>query len=163
MATLTQVATGVNAYFGASDQDAPSKAVVLLAAQSAIDAINDVRRYEPVRLIPEVEDETEGSGIEPLDDSVETDAPEETDDQDEPIGDVAVSVPSVPLTPALDVWDVLEDRYLSRAVRIAVYLCEKEGVDGAVTFSENGVSRSFETGDIPPSMLKSITPICVGF
>ena len=58
---------------------------------------------------------------------------------------------------------VLEDKYLALATRITVYLCSKEGVDGVVSFSENGISRSYETGDIPGSMLRTVTPICKGW
>lgn len=155
MATLTNVVDNVKAYYGVSDQEAPALPVIVMAAQSAIDAINDIRRYKPVCLIKEPEDEI----ITSLADDENTDetVPEQPDGTETP------SVPSVPITPVIDVWDVLEDRYLSRAVRIAVYLCEKEGVDGVTSFSENGISRSFETGDIPASMLRTVTPICIGF
>lgn len=82
-----------------------------LAAESAINAINEIRRYE---------------------------------NKDNP-------------------QDVLEDKYLTRAVRIAVYLCDKEGVEGVTSFSENGLSRVYETGDIPPSLLSTVTPVCRGW
>ena len=118
MATLEQIVAGTNPYFGASAQGAPDEAVVRLNAQSAADAINEIRRYSPVLTV----------------------------------NDVGEVVP-----------DVIEDQYLSRAIRITVYLCTKEGVDSAIGFSENGVTRQYETGDIPPSLLKSITPICIGF
>lgn len=110
MATLQDVVDRVSDYYGGSAQEPPSDAVIEMNAQSAVDAINDIRRY-----VSDTEDE------------------------------------------------VLEDKYLTRAVRITVYLCNKEGVDGVVTFSENGVSRSYETGDIPGSLLRTITPICRGF
>lgn len=110
MATQAQVVKGVNDYFGASSEGAPNLAVVTMAAQSAIDAINEIRNY--------------------------------TGDTEE---------------------DVIETRYVNLAVRMAVCLCEKQGADGAVMFSENGISRSFETGDIPPSLLGQVTPICRGW
>lgn len=155
MATLTRVVEGVTAYYGVSDQEAPAVPVIMMAAQSAIDAINDIRRYKPVCLIPETDDGEEGATA--LDENTDETVPEQPGDGETP------SVPSVPVTSVIDVWDVLEDRYLSRAIRIAVYLCEKEGVDGVTSFSENGISRSFETGDVPASMLRTITPICIGF
>lgn len=117
MATLSAVIAGVTEYYESSDQGAPAEAVVRLNAQSAVDAINDIRRYEPV--------------IEGLGDDV--------------------------------VVHLVEDKYLSRAIRIAIYLCEKEGVDGTIAFSENGVSRSFEAGDIPASLLRGVTPVCFGY
>lgn len=52
----------------------------------------------------------------------------------------------------------IEPQYQGLAVRMAVYLYRKRGVDGAVTFSENGISRGYEKGDFPPSMLSQITP-----
>lgn len=112
MATIQDVVDGVTKYYGESAQDSPSTTVIGLNANSAVDAINDIRRYV-----------------------AQDDAPD----------------------------DVLEDKYLSRAIRICVYLCNKEGIDGTTGFSENGISRSYETGDIPGSLLKTVTPICKGF
>lgn len=51
----------------------------------------------------------------------------------------------------------LEKEYESLAVEIGVYLYNKRGVDGVVSFSENGVAQSFEAGSIPKSMLSRIT------
>lgn len=110
MATQAQVVKGASDYFGASSEGAPNLAVITMAAQSAIDAINEIRDYRTI-----------------------------------------------------DTEEVIETRYLNLAIRIAVYLCEKQGVDGAMSFSENGIMRSFETGDIPPSMLGQVTPICRGW
>lgn len=55
--------------------------------------------------------------------------------------------------------EVLESQYRSLAVEMGVYLWQKRGVDGAVSFSENGVAQSFEKGSLPPSMLARVTPI----
>lgn len=52
----------------------------------------------------------------------------------------------------------IEPQYKNLAVRMALYLYRKRGVDGAVAFSENGISRSYEVGDFPPSMLAQIAP-----
>ncbi len=43
---------------------------------------------------------------------------------------------------------------------IAAYLWNKRGAEGQTSHSENGISRSYENGDVPPSMLKSVVPSC---
>lgn len=111
MATLSQVTQGVNDYFAESSEGAPASAIVTLAANSAVNAINEIRGYA----------------------------------SDE------------------DPFDVLEDKYLYTAVRIGIYLCEKQGMGSATSVSENGISRVFETGDIPPSLLGQVTPVCRGW
>ena len=46
-------------------------------------------------------------------------------------------------------------------IRIAVELYSKMGAEGQLSHSENGVSRTWEAGDVSPSLLKLIVP-CVG-
>ena len=46
-------------------------------------------------------------------------------------------------------------------LRIAVELFSKMGAEGQLSHSENGVSRTWEAGDVSPSLLKLIIP-CVG-
>ena len=43
---------------------------------------------------------------------------------------------------------------------IATYLLNKRGAEGQTGHSENGISRSYESADIPKSMLSGITPYC---
>ena len=43
-------------------------------------------------------------------------------------------------------------------VEIAAFMLNKRGAEGEVAHSENGVSRSYEDGDIPPTLLRRITP-----
>lgn len=57
-----------------------------------------------------------------------------------------------------DYTDDIEPQYKHLAVRMALYLYRKRGVDGTVAFSENGISRTYEKGDFPPSMLNQIAP-----
>lgn len=45
-------------------------------------------------------------------------------------------------------------------LRIAQYLLDKEGANGETAHSENGISRTYESADIPPSMLKGVVPRC---
>jgi len=54
--------------------------------------------------------------------------------------------------------DAIEDEYETLAIEMGVYLYEKRGVDGTTAFTENGVTRSFEAGSIPASMVSKITP-----
>ena len=42
--------------------------------------------------------------------------------------------------------------------RLAAYFINKRGADGETSHSENGISRSYESGDIPPSILRELTP-----
>lgn len=50
--------------------------------------------------------------------------------------------------------------YTALQVEIAAYLLNKRGAEGETSHSENGISRQYENGDVPESMLKSITPYC---
>lgn len=45
-------------------------------------------------------------------------------------------------------------------IRIALELFAKMGAEGQVQHMENGVSRTYETGDVSPSLLKQIIPVC---
>ena len=50
-------------------------------------------------------------------------------------------------------------RYELLQCKIAAYLINKEGAEGQILHSENGVSRSYESGGVPESMLQQITPM----
>lgn len=52
------------------------------------------------------------------------------------------------------------DQYHFLQVEIAVYLLNKRGAEGEAAHSENGISRTYENGDVPPSMLRQIVPMC---
>ncbi len=52
----------------------------------------------------------------------------------------------------------LPPRYDSRAVEIAVYLYNKRGAEGELSHSENGITRTYENGSVPASMLSDIVP-----
>ena len=49
--------------------------------------------------------------------------------------------------------------YHGLQVEIAVFMLNKRGAEGETSHSENGVSRTYETGDIPASLLRRITPM----
>ena len=42
--------------------------------------------------------------------------------------------------------------------KIAAYLINKQGAEGQTSHSENGISRSYESGGVPESFLGQITP-----
>lgn len=50
--------------------------------------------------------------------------------------------------------------YETLQCEIAAYMLNKRGAEGQVTHTENGVQRQYEDGDVPPSILKAITPYC---
>ena len=52
-------------------------------------------------------------------------------------------------------------RYDFLQCEIAAYLLNKRGAEGQTGHSENGISRSYESADVPESMLGAVTP-CVG-
>jgi hypothetical protein len=62
------------------------------------------------------------------------------------------------LYPMDDTIHTLPTRYESRMVEIAAYLYNKRGAEGETSHSENGISRSYESGSIPNSMLSDIIP-----
>lgn len=45
-------------------------------------------------------------------------------------------------------------------VEIAAYLLNKRGAEGQTAHSENGISRTYESADVPDTMLKLVTPYC---
>lgn len=52
----------------------------------------------------------------------------------------------------------LPERYHMTQVEIAAYLLNKRGAEGETAHSENGISRSYEDGDVPSSLLRDIVP-----
>jgi hypothetical protein len=57
-----------------------------------------------------------------------------------------------------DVTHSLPTRYESKQIEIAAYLYSKRGAEGELSHTENGISRSYESGSIPRSMLSDIIP-----
>lgn len=53
----------------------------------------------------------------------------------------------------------LPSRYNQKVVEIAQYLYLRRGSEGETSHSENGVSRSYESADIPKHMLSDIMPM----
>lgn len=49
-------------------------------------------------------------------------------------------------------------RYSSLQVEIALYMWNKRGAEGQTSHNENGINRTYESSDIPESLLNHITP-----
>lgn len=56
------------------------------------------------------------------------------------------------------ILEEIPERYDGVHIEIAAYLLNKRGAEGEVSHSENGVSRTYESGGIPASLLRRITP-----
>lgn len=50
-------------------------------------------------------------------------------------------------------------KYSGVQVRAAAYYLNKRGAEGQTTHAENGISRGYEAGDLPASLLNEITPL----
>ena len=51
-------------------------------------------------------------------------------------------------------------QYEQIQLRVAVELFSKMGAEGHLSMSENGISRTWEAGDVSPSLLRKIVPVC---
>lgn len=51
------------------------------------------------------------------------------------------------------------ERYQFLQIEIAVYLLNKRGGEGETAHSENGISRTYESGDVPASMMRQVIPM----
>ena len=50
-------------------------------------------------------------------------------------------------------------RYEFLQCEIAAYLLNKRGAEGQLIHSENGISRTYGSADVPTAMLNAITPV----
>ena len=50
-------------------------------------------------------------------------------------------------------------RYAFLQCEIAAYLLNKRGAEGQTSHSENGISRSYESADVPESLIGAVTPM----
>ena len=51
-------------------------------------------------------------------------------------------------------------KYAYVQVEAAVYMLNKRGAEFQTGHSENGISRQYESGDLPPSLVQQIVPMC---
>jgi hypothetical protein len=54
--------------------------------------------------------------------------------------------------------DMIETKYLTIQIRMAVEMFNKIGAEGQIGHSENGIARTYEKADISDSLLSKITP-----
>ena len=57
-----------------------------------------------------------------------------------------------------DGTEPMPTKYDHVQVRVAAYMLNKRGADGEKIHSENGITRQYESGDIPLSLLRTIIP-----
>lgn len=58
-----------------------------------------------------------------------------------------------------DGTETMPEKYGRTQVEIAAYMLNKRGAEGESAHSENGVTRYYEDGDIPPTLLRRILPV----
>ena len=54
-------------------------------------------------------------------------------------------------------------QYADKQCEIAAYLFNKRGAEGQTAHTENGISRQYERGDVPESLMGVIVPYCGTF
>lgn len=52
----------------------------------------------------------------------------------------------------------MPERYQPKQVEIALYLYSKRGAEGQIAHGEGGVNRTYESADVPESLMRGITP-----
>ena len=57
-----------------------------------------------------------------------------------------------------DYPEEIENRYKDLQIRIAVEMFNKVGVEGQVSHSENGISRTYSSASVSEELLREITP-----
>lgn len=55
--------------------------------------------------------------------------------------------------------DLVEPKYYTTQIKIAIEMYNKVGAEGQISHSENGISRTYERADISDSLLSKITPV----
>lgn len=58
-----------------------------------------------------------------------------------------------------DGTETVPAKYETVQIEIAAYMLNKRGAEGESAHSENGVTRYYEDGDIPPTLLRRILPV----
>lgn len=55
--------------------------------------------------------------------------------------------------------DAVETKYLNTQIKMAIEMYNKSGAEGQTGHSENGLSRTYESGDISQSLISQIIPV----
>ena len=58
-----------------------------------------------------------------------------------------------------DTVTVVPAMYETIQCEAAAYMLNKRGAEGQTAHSENGISRTYEDGDLPKTLINSITPV----
>ena len=56
--------------------------------------------------------------------------------------------------------DTVPKRYDCLQCEIAAYMLNKRGAEGETSHSENGVSRTYSSSDVPETLMGQIVPFC---
>ena len=57
---------------------------------------------------------------------------------------------------------VVPIQYARLQIAIAIELFNKRGAEAQTAHNENGISRTYESGDVSPTLLKQIIPLVAG-
>lgn len=57
-----------------------------------------------------------------------------------------------------DTQTTVPEKYHYTQLEVAAYLLNKRGAEGETAHSENGISRSYEDGDVPSSLMREVVP-----
>lgn len=85
---------------------------------------------------------------------------EETEDVVSSYLTLAEGIVRVRAYPFGDGTETIPAAYHTIVCQVATYLISKRGAEGEITHSENNTSRTYESGDVPASLLRHITPYC---
>ena len=80
---------------------------------------------------------------------------------DEELEDILESAKAVILSrrfPFGECPEEIEPRYKDLQVRIAVEMYSKQGAEGQLSHSENGISRTYSSASVSEELLREITP-----
>ena len=55
--------------------------------------------------------------------------------------------------------NIVETKYLSVQLKMAIEMYNKIGAEGQISHSENGISRSYQSADISSSLLNQVIPM----
>ena len=72
--------------------------------------------------------------------------------------DIATGIVLNKLYPFAPEVTEVPERYSDVVARVAIYILNKRGADGQLLHNENGIYRTYESADIPSSLLRELTP-----
>lgn len=55
--------------------------------------------------------------------------------------------------------DVVEPKYLTTQIKMAIEMISKIGAEGQLAHTENGISRTYQSADISNDIISRITPV----